>query len=67
MDSYYTEEYPAAESWFDTLFSSDTTGGLLANRLRTTLGDRYLPFASVNAAANVCPIQALMPYFIFIN
>lgn len=63
VDSYYTEDYPAEKDWTEKLLSMNEAGdNYLNEKIKTELGDWYLPFVYMKNIQNQCPIQAAMPY-----
>ncbi len=68
LDEYYTTEMPAEESWISQLLDSDSGGDdYLEGRMKTLLGEWYLPFVAIKTASEQSPVQAMMPYLITIN
>ncbi len=66
-EGYYTKEYPEEGDWIDMLFSSDSANRYLDDKVKTLLGEWYVPFKYIKAISSQSPIQAIMPYFITIN
>lgn len=63
IDSYYTEEYPAEEDWTEKIMNMGSAGdNYLNEKMKTELGDWYLPFVQIKNINNQCAIQAAMPY-----
>ncbi len=63
VESYYTEEYPAEKDWKEKLLSmNEASENYLNEKIKTELGDWYLPFVYMKNIQNQCPVQAALPY-----
>lgn len=60
-NDYYTNTYPAAEKWTETLLQSTTgDGNYLDAKLKETLGEYYEPFMLMKTIRQQDPVQARM-------
>lgn len=60
-NDYYTNTYPAAEKWTETLLQSATgDGNYLDAKLKETLGEYYEPFMLMKTIRQQDPVQARM-------
>ena len=60
-DDYYTNSYPAAENWTETILQNATGGGnYLDAQLKEMLGEYYEPFMLMKTIRHQSPVQARM-------
>ena len=60
-NDYYTNTYPSAEKWTETLLQSATgDGNYLDAKLKETLGEYYEPFMLMKTIRQQDPVQARM-------
>lgn len=69
LDEYYTESYPGAVDWTETLLASSKGehDNYLSDQMKLMLGDWYLPFVAIKAATEQSPVQASMPFYLNIK
>ncbi len=66
-DEYFTEDYPAKESWTDMLLNAVGSDSYLDGKLRVALGEWYAPFTCLRAKSRQSPLRAEMPYVVSVN
>lgn len=69
ISDYGTQEYPASADWMDQLLDrvSGTSGSYLDEQLRLTLGDLYKPFMTIRNMKEKEPVQATLPFMLYIQ
>ena len=69
IDTYHSEEYPAAGNWMDQLLAKamGDHGTYLDEQLRLTLGEYYEPFMWLRNVKEREPVQAALPFIMNIK
>ena len=67
LNEYYTETYPAAPDWLDSLLKEHSANNYLNEQMRMMLGEYYEPFLLMKTINEQSAIQARVPYYININ
>ena len=67
LDEYHTNSYPGESDWMDQLLGETSADNYLNEQLHLTLGDLYEPFLLMRNIGSQNPIQARVPYYIYIR
>ena len=67
LDKYHTASYPAPAGWSEMLLDRMQSGNYLDEQMRAALGEYYEPMMVVRNLSNRNPIQARLPFYIYIR
>ena len=67
LKEYHTQSYPAPVNWMEQLLGEANSGNYLDEQLQATLGEYYKPFMLMKTIQQQNPIQARIPYYIYIR
>ena len=67
LDKYHTASYPAPAGWSEMLLDRMKGGNYLDEQMRAALGEYYEPMMVVRNLSNRNPIQARLPFYIYIR
>lgn len=67
LDKYHTASYPAPAGWSEMLLERMQSGNYLDEQMRAALGEYYEPMMVVRNLSNRNPIQARLPFYIYIR
>lgn len=67
LDQYHTSSYPAPASWMESLMDHFQGGNYLDEQMQAALGEFYEPMMMMRNAKQISPIQAHIPYYIYIR
>lgn len=67
LDKYHTASYPAPAGWSEMLLDRMQSGNYLDEQMRAALGEYYQPMMVVRNLSNRNPIQARLPFYIYIR
>lgn len=67
LDKYHTASYPAPAGWSEMLLDRMQSGNYLDEQMRAALGEYYEPMMVVRNLSNRNPIQARLPFCIYIR
>lgn len=67
LTEYHCESYPAPKGFMEQLLDKDSAGSYLDEQLQLTLGEYYQPFMFMKNMQKQNPIQARIPYYIYIR
>ena len=67
LTEYHCESYPAPKGFMEQLLDKGSAGSYLDEQLQLTLGEYYQPFMFMKNMQKQNPIQARIPYYIYIR
>ena len=67
LDKYHTASYPAPAGWSEMLLDRMQSGNYLDEQMKAALGEYYEPMMVVRNLSNRNPIQARLPFYIYIR
>jgi protease-4 len=67
LTEYHCESYPAPKGFMEQLLDKGSAGSYLDEQLQLTLGEYYQPFMFMKNIQKQNPIQARIPYYIYIR
>lgn len=67
LDKYHTASYPAPAGWSEMLLDRMKGGNYLDEQMRAALGEYYEPMMVMRNLSNRNPIQARLPFYIYIR
>lgn len=67
LTEYHCESYPAPKGFMEQLLEKGSAGSYLDEQLQLTLGEYYQPFMFMKNIQKQNPIQARIPYYIYIR
>lgn len=67
LDKYHTASYPAPAGWSEMLLDRMKGGNYLDEQMKAALGEYYEPMMVVRNLSNRNPIQARLPFYIYIR
>ena len=67
LDKYHTASYPAPAGWSEMLLDRMHSGNYLDEQMKAALGEYYEPMMVVRNLSNRNPIQARLPFYIYIR
>lgn len=67
LTEYHCESYPAPKGFMEQLLDKGSAGSYLDEQLQLTLGEYYQPFMFMKNMQKQDPIQARIPYYIYIR
>ena len=67
LDKYHTASYPAPAGWSEMLLDRMQSGNYLDEQMQAALGEYYEPMMVVRNLSNRNPIQARLPFYIYIR
>ena len=67
LDKYHTASYPAPAGWSEMLLDRMQSGNYLDEQMRAALGEYYEPMMVMRNLSNRNPIQARLPFYIYIR
>ena len=67
LTEYHCESYPAPKGFMEQMLDKGSAGSYLDEQLQLTLGEYYQPFMFMKNMQKQNPIQARIPYYIYIR